>query len=126
MFNLKALVSPFGILAMMLEPTVAGPPTADNLLQYAVTQGGLFGVVLIGGYFYRRDMLRIADQRMERIEVLTNLVATAATASANAAASLRESQEAVRAQASSIERLSSIIQRLDVTIGNRRVADATT
>lgn len=124
--NAKALIAPAAIFAMAVETAGGDPLSADNLLRYAVTQGGLFGVVLIGAYFYRRDMKSIADQRMDRIDVLTNIVAAASVAQTKTADALQESIASNRSQATSIQQLTMIIQRLEVSLtGGRRMSDIT-
>jgi hypothetical protein len=122
LLNVKAAIAPFAILGMVLDTAVA-PMTAENFLQYALTQGGLFGVVLIGGYVWRRDAMKTLADKNERIDVLTNLVASSVAASTQAAAVQAESVAAIRSQAATLQSLSMIIQRLDVGLGGRRSGD---
>jgi hypothetical protein len=122
LLNVKAAIAPFAILGMVVDTAVV-PMSAENFMQYALTQGGLFGVVLIGGYVWRRDAMKALADKTERIDVLTTLVANSVTASTQAAASMAEATAAIRAQASSIQNLSMIIQRLDVGLGGRRSGD---
>jgi hypothetical protein len=73
--------------------TVTAEP---DVLRYAITQGGLFAVVLVLLWSIRRDYDRLKDGQTERISVLTDLVqqSTAAqTKSAESQASMARALE---------------------------------
>lgn len=52
----------------------------NGLLKYAVTQGGLLAVCLIGAWMYRRDFVSVIGRREETISALTKTLQEATAA----------------------------------------------
>lgn len=80
-------------------------PNAD-LIRYVFTQGGLFAVLIVVLWSYRRDFTRILDRDAERLEVLTGLVA------ANTSAMTASKDESVRTN-DALHRVSRAIEHLE-------------
>lgn len=97
-------------VASQSEQSTASAGADPEFVKWAFTQGGLVLVVLILGWSYRRDMLRIAAKDGEKIELLTELVRDASTA-------VQASTSQSAATEKSIHRLARAIE-----VGNNRLA----
>jgi hypothetical protein len=111
------------MIAAMIEPTV-DPALTENFVKYAMTQGGLFMLVIVLGWSYRRDFIRMADQRSERIQVLTDIVAAATAAQTKTADALAQSIAGAAAQAQSLQQALSLLTELKVSLAGRRATDS--
>lgn len=90
------------MVAAAVEPVVAD----NDLFRYALTQGGLFGVVLVLLWSYRKDSLGALAIERERVSVLTELVASTRE-------TLAKSADAVSAQAKSIDGLARVVEGMN-------------
>lgn len=120
------MIKPFAIagsfLAMGAE-SAAATMDPENFVRYALTQGGLFALVCVLGWSYRRDLMRVSDDKTERLSVMTDLVVAATAAQTKTADSLTQSTLAIAAQAQSIQGLSSVLTRVEVALAGRRGSD---
>ncbi len=73
-----------------IVPLIATDPVAEYL-----TRGGAFAVILIILFFYRKDWIRLVDQRQGQMEILTNLVQQATKAQGDNSAALRENSAVI-------------------------------
>ena len=55
--------------------------TEYEILKWGLTQGGLVVVLLLGGWVWRRDYIRLLARDDEKLSVLTALVSQSTTAS---------------------------------------------
>lgn len=78
-------------------------PASEAFWKWAIVQGGLALVVLVGGWSYRRDLMRLVREGEERITVLTSLAERSASAMQSAA-------DATREQSAAIERLAQAVK----------------
>lgn len=82
------ILSTAELLAQGLDFSPAGQ---ENLVRYAITQGGLLIVLIIGAWMYRRDFVNIFNRQSETITVLS----TALSASTAAISSTRAAVESL-------------------------------
>lgn len=86
---LRMMSAGFAVIAISIESL------GDvDLFRYAMTQGGLLVVVLVLLWSYRKDLKASNAKQDERIEVLTNLVATNTAAMTRAAAASEANEKA--------------------------------
>lgn len=112
MWNLGVFGSLF---ALGLDPTPAAGGGWEELLRYALTQGGLFGICVILIYLRQqevkaRDAASSArhDENVTRISVLTEIAARSASASEQNASGLREQAAATARLANAVERIAAV------------------
>jgi hypothetical protein len=92
---------------MFLALGLAEPLAGDtDLPRYAITQGGLLACVLIVLWAYRKDALGALQAERDKNAILVGLVG-------DTRAAMVKHADAFAAQASSIERLARIVDRID-------------
>jgi hypothetical protein len=85
-------LSSVALLAASVEPVIG---EQQDLVRYALTQGGLLAVVLVLLWSYRRDNLSVLQEERDRNIVLTGLVSASTTAFVKAADAIDRNSRAV-------------------------------
>lgn len=108
------------IVGMLLAEPQIDPASTENVVRYVLAQGGLTSLLVFMGWSYRRDFMRLTDQRAERIGLLTDMVVKSTEAQTKTADALVQSATALASQAESIRSMASALNELKGTIIGRR------
>lgn len=91
------------------------PVTPDNIVDKALTQGGLLVVVLLLLIWQRQDAKARADKKDDQITTLVSIAERSAVAAeANVGAS-RSNADATRDNTAALSRLATAVERIDRT-----------
>jgi hypothetical protein len=89
----------------------------NSPVRYAVTQGGLLAMLVLGGWMYRRDFISIFNRQQDTIRVMTDTVSRSTEAITNSHAAIDSLGKTVERLTLSTDALRQTM--LDAIIGNR-------
>lgn len=96
-----ALFASMSLIA--LEPAIT--PVEPDFWRYAITQGGLFAVVCVLLWSYRRDFIRIQDRDSEKLALLAGLIEKSVAAMSTVTAALVSQEQTTARLEQTVDRL---------------------